>query len=60
MLFSRIVSFFAVFFTFGALALATPLEGRQTTDIESILNTLKSTTDAVAPELGEERRLYKG
>ena len=53
MLFSRVASFFAFFFTFGALALANPLEARQTTDVTTVMNTLKSSVNPITSELRE-------
>lgn len=52
MLFSRVASFFAFFFTLGALALAGPAAKRQT-DITSILSELQSSTSTILPELRE-------
>jgi len=55
MYFTRITSTFAVFLTLGALVLANPLpfsEKRQdTSSIEGVLNTLKSSTDSILPQI---------
>lgn len=53
MLFSRTASFFAFFFTFGALALASPFEKRQSSEITDVFNKLQSSTNAILPHLRE-------
>ncbi len=55
MFFTRIASVFCVVATFGALVLANPLpsfEKRQdTSSIEGILSTLKSSADSILPQI---------
>ena len=54
MLFSRVVSFFALAMSFGGLAMANPVaEKRDLTAVENIVTALKSTTDSIVPQISE-------
>lgn len=49
---TRLLAILAFFFSFGMIVLGDSLQKRQTTDLDSILGTLKSLTGTLAPELG--------
>ncbi|THH11599.1 hypothetical protein EW145_g557 [Phellinidium pouzarii] len=51
MLFSRVVSFLVFFVTMGAFALSTPVQKRSDAQLETVFTTLKSSTDAILPQI---------
>ncbi|KAI5119276.1 hypothetical protein M0805_008057 [Coniferiporia weirii] len=52
MLFSRVASFFGVFLTVGAFALAGPAEKRSSAaSVQTVLTTLQSSTNSILPQI---------
>ena len=60
MLFSRIISFFALSMTLGSVSFARPAaEQSNLATVQNIVLNLKTTTDTVLPELSEFRHLSR-